>query len=243
MAWLEQHPTAGTIQIVFRFGETKFKRSLKTDDAREAAGRLARVEENIRLVESGRLVMPEHADAGAFLLSDGKLNGKPKVAERLAVSELITRYKATLPKGSLEPESLRIAELHMRHFVRILGVRQKLAELELDDLQRYVLKRSREPGRRSKSVSVGTIRKELATLTTLWNWAAQHGYVSGPLPKVGLKFPKLQEHAPFQTYAQIERQINRGRLTTADESELWDCLYLSASESNDVLAVVRERSL
>ena len=116
------------------------------------------------------------------------------------------------------------------------------ASSTLDDLQRYVLKRSREPGKRGKSVSVGTIRKELATLTTLWNWAAQHGYVSGPLPKVGLKFPKLDEHAPFQTYAQIERQVKRGRLTTADESDLWDCLYLSTAELSDVLAVVRERS-
>lgn len=243
MAWLEQHPTAGTFQIVFRLGEAKFKRSLKTSDPREAAGRLARVEENIRLVESGRLVMSEHADLAAFLLSDGKLNGKLKFAERLGLSELINRYKAALPQGSLESESLRIAELHVRHFVRVLGVRQTLGQLTLEDLQRYVLKRSREPGRRGKSVSVGTIRKEVATLTTLWNWAAQRGYVIGSFPKVGLKFPKLDEHPPFQTYPQIARQVARGRLTTAEESELWDCLYLSTAELDELLAVVRERSM
>ena len=167
MAWLEEHPIAGTYQLVFRLGGAKFKRSLKTDDSREAAARLTRVEENIRLVESGRLVLPDHADPAAFLLSDGHLNGKPKVAERLALSKLIERYKAALPEGSLESESLRIAELHIRHFVRILGVRQMLGQLALDDLQRYVLKRSSEPGKRGKTVSVGTIRKELATLTTL----------------------------------------------------------------------------
>jgi integrase len=242
MAWLEQHPTAGTFQIVFRLGETKFKRSLKTDNARDAAGRLARVEENIRLVESGRLTLPEHSDPAAFLLSDGKLNGKPKVAKRLALSELIERYKAALPEGSLESESLRIAELHVRHFVRILGVRKILGELALDDLQRYVLKRSCEPGKNGNSVSVGTIRKEIATLTTLWNWAALHGYVTGSLPKVGLKFPKLQEHPPFQTYAQIVRQIERGRLTAAEQSDLWDCLYLATGELNDILAEIRKRS-
>jgi hypothetical protein len=86
MAWLEQHPTAGTFQIVFRLDDTKFKRSLKTDDAREASARLARVEENIRLVDSGRLVLPEHSDPATFLLSDGKLNGKPKVARGLALA-------------------------------------------------------------------------------------------------------------------------------------------------------------
>lgn len=242
MAWLEQHPVAGTYQLVFRFGGVKYKRSLKTDDRQEAATRLARVEENIRLVESGRLVLPEHADPASFLLSDGQLNGKPKVAERLPLSKLMERYKAALPAGSLESESLRIAELHLRHFVRILGVRTMLAELALDDLQRYVLKRSSEPGKRRKAVSVGTIRKELATLTTLWNWAAQQNYVAGPLPKMGLKFPKLDEHPPFQTYTQIARQVDRGCLTATEEAELWDCLYLSSAEIDSLLLVVKDQS-
>ena len=242
MAWLEQHPTAGTYQLIFRLGGTKFKRSLKTDDVIEAEGRLARLNENLRLVESGRLVLPEHADPAAFLLSDGKLNGKPRVAERLALPELIERYRAALPEGALEPESLRIAELHIRHFVRILGVRKVLADIDLDDLQRYVLKRSREPGRRGLRVSVGTIRKELATLTTLWNWAVQHNYVAGPLPKTGLKFPKLDEHPPFQTYDQISRQVKRGGLTTIEQAQLWDSLYLSTAEVDELLSVVRERA-
>jgi hypothetical protein len=138
MAWLEKHSTAGTYQLVFRLGGAKFKRSLKTDTVVEAEGRLARLKENLRLVDSGRLVLPEHADPAAFLLSDGMLNGKARVAERLALSELIERYRAALPEGALEPESLRIAELHIRHFVRILGVRKVLTDIDLDDLQRYV---------------------------------------------------------------------------------------------------------
>ncbi|MCI0332110.1 MAG: site-specific integrase, partial [Planctomycetes bacterium] len=241
MAWLEQHPISGTYQLNFRLGGAKFKRSLKTSDEREAATRQARVEENIRLVEAGRLVLPEHGDPASFLLSDGKLNGKPKVAERLALADLIERYRAALPKGALESESLRVTELHVRHFVRILGVRKKLADVSLANLQDYVLQRSREPGKRGKRVGVGTIRKELATLTTLWNWAAQHGYVTGQLPKRGLKFPKLDERAPFQTYSQIIRQIERGRLTATQEAELWDSLYLSTSELADLLDVLQNR--
>ncbi len=242
MAWLEQHPTAGTYQIVFRVGAAKFKRSLKTEDAREAAGRLARVEENLRLIEAGRLVLPEHGDLAAFLLSDGKLNGKPQVAERLLLQGVLKRYREALPEGALEPESLRIAELHIRHFVRLLGVRTVLGDIDLAHLQRYVLKRSKEQGKRGLRVSVGTVRKELATLTTMWNWATEHGFVFGPLPKRGLRFPKLDEHAPFQTYPQIIRQLQRGRLTTVEEAQLWDCLYLSTMEIEEILTVVRERA-
>lgn len=201
-----------------------------------------RVEENIRLVESGRMTLPEQGDVTSFLLSDGKLNGKPKAAPRLRLGDLVVRYREALPSDALEPESLRITELHMRHFVRILGVRKNLGELTLDDLQRYVLKRSNEPGKRNPNVSVGTIRKELTTLNTLWNWAALHGYVTGLLPKRGLKFPKLDDHPPFQTYAQVVRQVNRGRLTTAEQARLWDCLYLSTAELDDLLAIVREQS-
>jgi integrase len=242
MAWLEKHPVSGTYQINFRLGGGKFKRSLKTSDETEAGARLARLEENIRLVESGRLVLPEHGDPVSFLLSDGKLNGKPKVAERLTLAKLIERYRAALPEGDLEAESLRIAELHIRHFVRILGVRHVLANISLNDLQQYVLERAREPGKRGKHVNVGTIRKELATLTTLWNWAALHGYVTGLLPKRGLKFPKLDEQPPFQTYAQITRQIGQGRLTKTQEAELWDSLYLSTGELSDLLDVVYKRA-
>ena len=242
MAWLEQH-RSGTYHVVFLFGGTKFRRTLKTRDEREATGCLTRLEENIRLVESGRLLLPEHADVAAFLLSDGQLNGKPQLSPRLSPDQLLDRYCAALPTDALEPESLRIAKLHIKHFVRILGTRKYLAELSPADLQKYVLKRSGEPGKHGKRISVGTIRKELATLNTLWNWGVQQGYVTGPLPKMGLKFPKLDERPPFQTYTQIARQVERGRLTTTEEAELWDCLYQSSNEINDLLAVVRQRSM
>ena len=62
MTWLEQHPISGTNQLNFRLGGSTFQRSLKTSDEREAATRLARFEENIRLVEAGRLVLPDHGD-------------------------------------------------------------------------------------------------------------------------------------------------------------------------------------
>lgn len=61
MAWLEQKPS-GTFHLVFRIGEQKFRRSLKTKDKKEASSRRNRVEENLRLVEAGRLDIPESVD-------------------------------------------------------------------------------------------------------------------------------------------------------------------------------------
>ena len=75
MAWLQRNST-GKIHIAFRFGGRVFKRSLHTRSEREAQTRLERLEENIRLVESGRMDLDPAADIPTFLLSDGKLPKK-----------------------------------------------------------------------------------------------------------------------------------------------------------------------
>ncbi len=68
-------------RIVFRIGGKKLYASLKTTDRKEAEGCMARLEENLRLVERGRLIPPPDADIPTFLLSDGK------VAERFHLPE------------------------------------------------------------------------------------------------------------------------------------------------------------
>ena len=70
MASLEKR--TGSYNIVFRFGGRKFTRSLKTANRRDAESRRQRLEENIRLVESGRIEIPPDADLPAFLLSDAR---------------------------------------------------------------------------------------------------------------------------------------------------------------------------
>ena len=67
MAWLEQDRSK-RFHICFRFGGRKFRRSLKTESRQKAELRLARLEENIELLQSGRLEMPSDGDPGAFLL-------------------------------------------------------------------------------------------------------------------------------------------------------------------------------
>ncbi len=240
MAWLEQR--AGQYHLAFRLGDQKYKKSLKTSDPDTANARLHRVLENIRLVESGRLTIPERADVGRFLLSDGKLNGKPQAPKRLTLGKLFEAYQQSLPKDALEPDTLRIAGVHMRHIVRLLGSRTNLRAITPEQLQKYVNKRSHEPGKRGQSVSAGTIKKELATLRTLWSWATSHGYVSGQFPKDGIKLPKQEEKPPFQTWQQIERQIESGGLTDTEQQGLWDCLFLSTDEMAGILDYVKQAS-
>ena len=75
MPWLEQTRN-GYYQVAFRFSGERFKKALHTQNERTATARLHRLDENIRLVERGRLIVPDDADICTFLLSDGQLNGK-----------------------------------------------------------------------------------------------------------------------------------------------------------------------
>ena len=77
MASLEYDANSGRYRIRFRYANIAYKRALKSKDKREAAAIVSRAEETIRLLEHGRLEIPAEADPGTFILSDGKLNGKP----------------------------------------------------------------------------------------------------------------------------------------------------------------------
>jgi hypothetical protein len=108
MAWLEKDPS-GNFHIAFRYLGARYRRSLRTKNEGQAAARRLRLEETISLVESGRLDIPPGGDIGTFLLSDGKLNGRPKALKRLSLEELFAAYLDSLPIGALEPETLRVA--------------------------------------------------------------------------------------------------------------------------------------
>ena len=234
MAWLDLD-ASGNYHLSFRLGKRRFKRSLKTTNKRDAEHIAARLEENISLVERGRLEIPPEADAACFLLSDGKITQKIEPKRQITLKELFKAYFAALPEGSLEESTIEGMEIHERHLYRILGETFKIQQLTTEKLQSYIEKRSREPGLRGNKVTPTTIKKPIVTLRTLWNWGVTAKHLVGTFPGEGLIYPKAREKAPFQTWAEIERQIERGGLTRAEEAELWDCLFLTLPEIADLL--------
>jgi integrase len=238
MAWLQTDPS-GNFHLSFRFGGKKFKRSLKTKVQSQADGRLHRLIENIRLVESGRLEIPQNSDVAVFLLSDGRLDGKPKVVKSLDLSGLFKTFFDQLPDDALEDTTMKGMKIHQRHLERHLGCRYRIQYLVREDLQKYVAKRSTEPGIRGRTVSPTTIRKELATLRSVWNWALGEKLVMAPFPNKGLRYPKSQEKPRFQTWDEIVAQLEQGGLTDAEVEDLWDCLFLQGHEIDELLEFVR----
>jgi integrase len=242
MAWLEEHPTSGHFKVCFRWGKQKIKRTIKTINRRDAEAAMVRLEENIGLVERGRLTIPADADIATFLLSDGKLATSPKdeaAKEVLTLGRIRDQYVEVHSHGAMEQNSLDTVKLHLRHFVTTLGESFPIQSLSLDKLQEHVDRRSRKKYR-GRPLSPITLKKEVATFRACWNWGMQGGKVVGPFPYRGLKYAKTTEKPAFQTWEEIERQIARGGLSPAEVRDLWDCLYLSLDQVDELLRHVRD---
>ena len=240
MAWLEQR--SGQFHLGIRIGARKVKRSLQTDDPQEAHDIAGRVERRMRLIKQGDLVPPDGADLFTFLVSDGKLVQPVNVSVGVTLKELCTRYVNEMPAGTMEANTLYTIKIHLAHLRKILGDKFNVECLRFADLQRYVDERSKNAGRRGKTISAVTIRKELASFSGVWSWGIRMGLIEGIFPNKGLRFPKTQEKPPFQTWAEIEREIELGGLSEQEQAELWDGLYLTSAEIEQVLDFTKEHS-
>ncbi|HRX82162.1 MAG TPA: hypothetical protein P5307_24015 [Pirellulaceae bacterium] len=239
MAWLQADPS-GNYHVSFRFGGRKFKRSLRTKDAANAEGRRLRLEENIRLVESGRLPVPREADVPTFLLSDGKLDNKVVIDAPITLISLFDSFFAALSTGNLEESTVSGMQIHRRHLERHLGNAFVVQRISLEDLQTYVMERSKQKGLRGRNVGGNTIGKEIETFRAAWNWGVDARKLKGKFPKKGLRFPKQIEMPAFQTWDEIERQIEQGNLSDTEQADLWDCLFLTLDEIDELLKHVKE---
>lgn len=131
MAWLES--TGGMFRIGFRFGGRKHHLPLNTADQKEAETTLGRFEANFRLIEQGVIdPPPDGADLGTYIVSAGKLGGRPSQVERLkpkTLADLFDGYLAAYPKGAKETTTWKTERIHIGHLRRLLDTRLPLDEV------------------------------------------------------------------------------------------------------------------
>jgi integrase len=219
-------------RVVFRYNGQKYQRALNTQDPEEAEGLRSRVAENLKLLKRGRLDYQPGDDLITLLLSDGKLNSAPVASKHVSLGALLKDYR----KGGClsKEENTRYTErIHIKHLLRVFGRRTSVGQVPAR-LQEYIKNRSKEVGQE-------TIKKELGTLSSIWNkWALRAKLVPAPLTLRNLDYPKKKEKARFQTWTEIERRIARGRLSKKEQVGIWDCLYLTVNEIEELLAYVKD---
>ena len=225
MAWNELD-ASGNYFVCFRVGKKRFKRSLGTKNQKAADNLTARLEENLQLVARGRLVIPSAADVVAFLLSDGRINGPLTIPEQTNLSRLFDAYFKSIPQGSLEDTTIGGMKIHRKHLEKYLRPTFPIRTLSLEHLQGFV-------GQRATRVRGGTIKKEVVTLRTVWNWGVRSKLVEGPFPGRGLRYPKSQEKASFRPFAEVQ-ELTSG-MSDKDAAELWECVYLTVEDIEAIL--------
>lgn len=232
MASLERR--GNRFRVIFRLGGQKHHISLNATDQRDAEACLVRLEENLRLVERGRLAIPDGADVGLFLLTDGRLDKKVRVERAVRLAEMFDTYRTEFTAGAKEAITREMENIHLNHLTRLIGGDTPVAAVTAGVIQQFVDARSREL-HRGHPVKAKTVRKAVATLRFVWNWSYRRGQVPAKFPEVELVFPKEKQPEPFRTYDQVQTILARGGIDPRRERELWDGLFLDPKQVAEVL--------
>lgn len=191
-----------------------------------------------RLVE-----IPSGVSVVDFIQFDGKPSLTPVPSTtassgKTSLAELKDRYLAT-HKASLEQTTLNGILLHFKYFVNAWGAEYPIPDLTLLKLQEYVDSRAEDSGMHGRTLSSATIKKEIVTLRTAWNWAKRAKLVAEPFPYEGLRYPRTTEKPPFQTRKEILRKIAGGGLSPGDIADLWDAMYPTVEELKPILKLIK----
>jgi integrase len=244
MAAIEER--CGRYRIHFRWHGRQEKLALGKVSAEEAASKAAQVDYLLMRLKQRLIELPPDVDIVEFVQFDGKppadVQAVSAESRELTLAGFRDRYLAT-HRESLEDRTIEGIELHFKHLIAALGETFPIRELKLADLQGYVDRRAKAKGMSGKRLSPATIRKEIVTLRTAWNWAEKMGIVTGRFPYHGLRYARSTEKPPFRTTEEIERRIKAGGITTAQKKELWESLYLRTPEIAEFLAYAKEHAV
>jgi integrase len=234
----------GSYRVLFEYQRKQRAFTIGRVTEAEARAKAAQVEYLLLRLKQRLIELPSGVGIVEFVRHVGR---PPAGAEEIPERSVLTllafrdRYLDT-HRASLEKRTIEGIDLHFKHLLVVLGEGFPIGELKLADLQGYVDARARKKGMGGKRLSAATIRKEIVSLRTAWNWGVRMGMVSWRFPRDGLRYPKTDEKPPFMTREEIERQIAAGGLTPHQRKELWHALYLDRPEIEEALEIIRQNA-
>jgi integrase len=234
----------GSYRILFVHHGKRETFTLGKVSRHEADNKAQQVDYVLMRLKQRLIALPPGVDIVEFVEHDGKpapvaVDDEAPPPERITLAQLRAKYSET-NDASLEPSTISGMKVHFDHLEGFFGAAFPIGDLQLADLQRYVDRRAKAKGWRKRKLAAATIQKEIVTLRTVWNWGARMNLVAGQFPYHGLRYPRTTEKPPFQTMAEIERQLKG--MTEAEQLELWQSLYLLLPEIDEFLSAVKENA-
>jgi integrase len=204
----------------------------------EANAKASQVDYLLMRLGQRLLTLPDGCDIETFLKFDGRppMNptGEAQQPKRTWRLEEFTDAYLASNEASLEASTVRSIRRHFKHLFSTFGKKFPVAEINLAELQKHVDRRAKVRYHK-RLLNPRTIRKEIISLRTAWNWGVRMEYLTGRYPAKGLRYPKADEQPHFMTRAQIQRRIDAG----AKSKELWHSLFLTVDEMHEMLAHVK----
>jgi integrase len=223
---------SGVYRLLFQYNGKQHTYTVGKVPLAEARQWKGRTDNLLMRIRQGMLEVPRGVSISEFILHDGKPQVDPAIAAHrdTTLHQLREAYIETVSNGAIEPNTLNTAKIHLTHIAETLSTDFILAGLTLGKLQKHIT-------RRAKEVGPVTIKKELDTFRSVWNWGLRMKWVDLPFPSSGLVYPKTDEKLPFMTWEEIERRIKAG----AKARSLWECLYLDTKRVAALLAYVKTK--
>ena len=161
-------------RVIFRYRGLQHFITIGEVEEIEAQGVKARYEYLLRLLKQRLLNIPAGMDIVTFLRLDGKPADATAEANapEISFAQLRDGYLKTIGNGSVENNTLYTSKIYLGQLANTLGEHFPIASLAHADLQRHINRRSA-----SDDVAAITMKKEIDTLRSAWNWARRMGYV------------------------------------------------------------------
>jgi integrase len=159
-----------------------------------------------------------------------------KTPERLTNSPtlhgLIEHYRNHVPEGAKAKSTRKGEEIHIGHLEPLLGKSLRLSKLTKEAVQDFVAKRAKQKWH-GKPISGATVRKELRTLSLLWNYGESLGWVTGKNPTRGVMVARPKSKERFRTPTEIRKNVKTA--TKEKQAEMWEACFLDKDELKEFL--------
>ena len=150
----------------------------------EAEAKAAQVDYLLLRLKQKLATLPPGTDIVRYVQHDGqppRPEGAAEARKPPTLAILRDRYLAT-NELSLEKTTINGIRLHFKHLVATFGEGYPISELTLEDLQKHVDRRVRAKGTNGRRRSPATVKKEIVSLRTAWNWGVKMKLVAGRFP-------------------------------------------------------------
>lgn len=267
MAWVQARN--GSWRVLFRYAGKQHTFWIGEVSEKEAAAVADKVDYWLMRLKQELVTLPAGCDVVTFVQNDGRPPEHPVEVRDFTLAGLRDAYlgsqEGKLEETTLAAVRLHFRHLVRllgpdRSAVELTradlqGYADKRAKEWIDPNVYRAKRRERDAKKKPRSnrkpaplasedrpkrhPSPATLKKEIVSLRTAWNWARSHLGLGPEFPGRDLDYAKAEQKLPFMTWDEAARRVDLGD----DADAVWECVYLRPAEVTELLSWLKGREV